>query len=466
MREISIIGAGHSGTLLAVGLAKAGHKVSLYSDKDAEGIRDTTSPTGTAAIFADSLAVERRLGARDYQSETNPIDGIHVFFSPRIGQEFINFGTTLGSDTAGAAVDVRLRSYDRMVQLEELGAEVTIGTVDMDGLERIAAGSELTVVATGKGGLSGLFPRDPQRSVFTAPQRKLAMILVRGIPTDGSAFSNRIPGHTPVCFNLFGNAGEIFWVPFLHKDGEKVWCLVFEARPGGPFDRWDGVNDLAGAFATATSLVKEFTPWDWPAMQYMEPLANDPFSWLKGAFAPSVRAGSGLTPGGHAVMSLGDTTVSYDPICGQGAGSGVRQAGHIYDAIMASGDGPLDRAWMEETQEAFYRSHIDPTYRFTNTFLEPPAAAVRILTAAYADQRVAGQLLKTFNRPPEAFPMLADAAAGSDWIRRCTGQSGGSVVAKGKLKVLAAMARNAVKGQNFNRAQAVEPARDLADSTS
>lgn len=462
MHEVSIIGAGHSGTLLAVGLTKAGYKVRLYSDKDAEGIRDNTSPTGTAAIFADSLAVERRLGVKDYGFEANSIDGIHVFFSPKIGQELIDFGSPLGTETAGAAVDVRLRSYDRMVQLESLGAELHIGPVDIEGLDRIAARSDLTVVATGKGGLSGLFPRDPVRSVFTSPQRKLTMILVRGIPTDGSAFSNRIPGHTPVCFNLFGDAGEIFWVPFLHKSGERVWCLVFEARPGGPFDRWDEVKDLAGAFATAKSLVKKYAPWDWAAMQHMEPMGEDSFSWLKGAFPPSIRAGSGATPGGHAVMSLGDSTVSYDPICGQGAGSGVRQAGHIYDSVLARQGAQLNRGWMEETQEAFYRSHIDPTYRFTNTFLEPPAATVRILTAAFADQKVASQLLKSFNRPADAFPMLTDSTSGNDWIRQLTGKSGGSIVGRGKLKAIAAMARSTFTGQNFPRALASDPIQDRA----
>ncbi|MDJ0349593.1 styrene monooxygenase/indole monooxygenase family protein [Cryobacterium sp. PH29-G1] len=457
MKQISIIGAGHAGTLLAVGLVNAGYDVQLFSDKDAEGIRDQTSPTGTAAIFADSVATELRLGAADYSGQGAPMDAIHLFFSPKVGQELIGFGSAL-EEATGLATDVRLKSYDRMKQLESFGSEVHVETVSMDRLDEIADESALTVVATGKGGFSSLFPRDEKRSVYNAPQRKLAMVLVRGIASDGSAFSNRLPGMTPVCFNLFGGAGEIFWVPFLHKSGEMVWSLVFEARAGGPFDRWDDVTNIHEAFATAQSLIKEFVPWDWPSMKDMEPLLDDPFSWLKGSFAPSVRTGSGVTPGGHVVMSLGDTSVSYDPICGQGAGSGIRQGGQYFDAILARSGRPLDREWIDGVFEKFYSSHVEGTYRFTNTFLEPlTSTGVRVMTAAFADPRLRGPLLKSFNRPSTAFPWLSERKDTDAWIKTHTGRSASSVVARGNAKALGAMIKNTLTGANFPRAEATVP---------
>lgn len=42
--------------------------------------------------------------------------------------------------------------------------------VDEDALDRLAAAHDLTLVATGKGGLSSLFARNDSRSVFDAAQ--------------------------------------------------------------------------------------------------------------------------------------------------------------------------------------------------------------------------------------------------------------------------------------------------------
>lgn len=450
MRTVSIIGAGHAGTLLAVGLQRAGYQVNLYSDKTAEEILDQTSPTGTAAIFANSVATERRLGAADY-ADAPAMDGVHVFFSPAIGTELVAFGAPL-EEATGHAVDVRLKSYDRMRWLEGLGGKLVIESVTAERLDDIASGSDLTVVATGKFGLSGLFPRDPARSVYDRPQRHLAMILVRGIPTDGSAFPNRLPGLNPVCFNLFGDAGEIFWVPFLHKSGEHVWCLVFEARPGSPFDRWADVDSPAKAFDTARGLAQEFAPWDWPALQNMEPIDEDPFCWLKGAFPPGVRTGSGLTPGGRVVMSLGDSSVGYDPIAGQGAGSGIHQVGHYFDRILERGDQPFDREWIDATFEGIYAQHIEGTFRFTNTLLDGlDETGARVVTACFADQRLAAQFAKTFNRPPSAFPWIKEPAEADAWIRRHTGREPAEVVQAGNELIGAGQQKQQQTGAHFAR---------------
>lgn len=453
MRTISIVGAGQAGTLLAVGLQNSGYDVRLYSDKSALEIRDETSPTGTAAIFADAVDVERRLGCDTYEDRFAPMNGIHLFFGPKVGQELVHFGAPL-EEASGAAVDVRLKSYDRMQQLERLGGKISVEAVDVNRLDQIADDSDLTLVSTGKGGLASLFPRDPERSVYDAPQRNLAMILVRGIATDGSAYPNRLPGLTPVCFNLFGDAGEIFWVPFLHKSGEQVWCLVFEARPGGPFDRWADVTTLEEAFETASGLVREFTPWDWGTMREMEPLTQDRYSWLKGRVPPSVRAAVGRTPNGHPVMALGDTSVSYDPIAGQGAGSGVRQAGQYHDAIVARGEEAFDEKWIRKTFERFYDTHAEGTYRFTNTLLEPlDKTGVRVMTACFADQRLASQLVKAFNRPPTAVPWFAERAASDGWIREHTSRSPGAVVRSGTLRIIKGQLKQKISGSHFPRAE-------------
>ncbi|MFZ2173500.1 MAG: styrene monooxygenase/indole monooxygenase family protein [Rhodococcus sp. (in: high G+C Gram-positive bacteria)] len=454
MKPISIIGAGQAGTLLSMALQANGHQVNLYTDKTAEEILHNTSPTGTAALFHESVATERRLGCPGYDDKGVPMDALHLCFSPKVGQELVHFGSDLGA-SAGGAVDVRLKSYDRMVRLTELGGNVVVKSVEPTDLDDIAENSALTIVSTGKYGLSSLFQRNAERSVYDKPQRNLAMVLVRGIATDGSAFSNRVPGSTAVNFNLFGDAGEIFWVPFLHKSGENVWCLVFEAKPGGPLDVWADVTTASEAFATASRLAREFTPWDWPSMQQMEPLLDDPHSWLKGRVTPSVRAGLGTTPGGKPMMSLGDTSVAYDPIAGQGAGSGIRQAGHYFDAIVRHGSGDFDAQWIDTTFEDFYASHIAGTYRFTNLLLEPlDKTAVRIMTSCFADQKCATRFAQTFDAPPTAFPWIADRDAADGWIAENSGRAPGRVVASGLGKIAAGQLRNKLRGSHFPRAEA------------
>ena len=452
MRRISVIGAGQAGTLLSMALQANGFQVDLYTDKTAEEILHETSPTGTAALFHRSVATELRLGCPGYDDKGVPMDALHVCFSPKIGQELVHFGSALG-DAAGGAVDVRRKSYDRMVRLAELGGNIVVTSVQPDDLDDIAAGSDLTVVSTGKYGLSSLFARDARRSVYDTPQRNLAMVLVRGIPTDGTAFPNRVEGSTGVCFNLFGDAGEIFWVPFLHKSGENVWCLVFEAKPGGPFDCWADVTTVEQAFATASRLARDYAPWDWPSMRNMEPMLDDPHSWLKGRVTPSVRSGLGTTPGGRPMMSLGDTSVAYDPVAGQGAGSGIRQAGHYFDALLARGDGPFGADWITRTFEGVYEEHIAGTYRFTNLLLEPLGKTPqRVLTACFADQRLATRFAQVFDAPPTAFPWLTERAAADRWIGEHTDRRPGAVVAAGTAKILAGQVRNTLRGSHFPRA--------------
>ncbi|MDQ1502227.1 MAG: hypothetical protein QOI86_5567, partial [Actinomycetota bacterium] len=387
MRRVAIVGAGQAGSLLAVGLRRQGYDVTLYSDRPALGMRDDVPPTGTAAIFAEAIEVERRLGVETYEDRFVPTDAVHLFFCPKIGTELVHFGAPL-EEASAAAVDVRLKSYDRMVLLEQLGGKLVVQTVSLDDLDAIAADHDLTFVSTGKGGLADLFPRDGVRSVYDRPQRNLAMLVVRGIPTDGTAFPHRVPGHTPVCFNLFGGAGEMFWVPYLHKTEGRCWNIVFEPREGSPFDRFGETRSLEERFEMARRTVKEFTPWDWDTMKDMEPVPGDPFASVVGRVTPTVRAPAGTTRSGHLVMSLGDTSVAYDPVGGQGAGSGTRQAGYYCDAIVERADRAFDRQWIERTFEGFWSWHASGAYRFNNVLLEPlDATGIKVMKACFASPK-------------------------------------------------------------------------------
>jgi 2-polyprenyl-6-methoxyphenol hydroxylase-like FAD-dependent oxidoreductase len=450
MRRVAIVGAGQAGTLAAVGLATRGYEVTLYSDRSAAEILERTKPTGTAYIFGDSVEVERRMGVDTYDHALDG-DGIHLYFCPKVGTELIEMGATLDGAT-GRAVDVRLKSHDRMRQLEELGASVAVESVTPERLDEIAGANDLTLVSTGKADLASLFERDAERSVYDAPQRFLGMVVVKGIATDGTAFPNRLPGHTPVGFNFFGDVGEFFWVPFHAAGAGDCWNLVLEARPGKALDRYRDVSSAQEMVDAVKAIVRDFAPWDWQTMKAIEIASPSEAENLRlvAQFPPTVRRPVARTASGRPVMALGDTSFAFDPVGGQGAGCGVRQAGFTVDAIVERGDDPFDEAWMEETFEAFYDHHGGWAYRFNNVLLEPVDKTGRtVLMSAFADQNVADAFFRRFNRPRDYFPWLQEYPAAIDWLTETAGTSGKKVARRGLLKVARGQLRQKLRGRHF-----------------
>jgi hypothetical protein len=449
MTSVGIIGAGQAGTLAAVGLMNAGYDVTLYSDRTAESILNDTAPTGTAFIFGDTVAVERKHGVETFEDVAQPADGIHLYFNPKVGQELVQIKGELG-EHAGYAVDVRLKSATRMTQLEAGGARLVIEKVTPERLDEIAAEHDLTIVATGKGDLAGLFERDPGRSVYDAPQRYLGMVIVKNIATDGSAFPNRLPGFTPVCFNFYGDIGEFFWVPFYHKTQGRCWNLVIEARTDTPLDTYRKVSSGDEMMERVREIVRTYAPWDWETMKDMDLVDDDTHPWLRGAFPPTVRRPVAHTESGHAIWGLGDSSFAFDPIGGQGAGCGARQAGYYTDAIIERGDGPFDETFMEETYRGFYEWHGGPSYNFTNLLLEPLDSTGRfVLTSAFGDPRVSQRFFQGFNRPWELYPMLAQKDLAREWVGAAAGGSWRTANAKGTFNIIVGQLRQKTRGRHF-----------------
>src|SRR6185436_10509435 len=132
-------------------------------------------------------------------------------------------------------VDLRLQSHRWMNDLVIAGGRIVIENVDPDRLDDIAAQHDLVLVAAGRGALAELFPRNAERSVYSTPQRKLAMAIVTGLSqtVDDAPF-------LPVKFNLLAQHGEVFFLPYHHRDHGATWCIAWEAKAGGRMDRFEG----------------------------------------------------------------------------------------------------------------------------------------------------------------------------------------------------------------------------------
>lgn len=116
----------------------------------------------------------------------------------------------------------------------------------------------LTLIAAGKAELARLFERDSTRSVYEAPKRHLAMVIAPGrMSVDGCPF-------LPVKFEFLGTDGEIFFVPYFHRDHVPSWSIVIEAQRGSRIDRFGDAKSGDEVLATAKQLVRELFPWSVP----------------------------------------------------------------------------------------------------------------------------------------------------------------------------------------------------------
>ncbi|HET7435242.1 MAG TPA: styrene monooxygenase/indole monooxygenase family protein [Thermoanaerobaculia bacterium] len=456
MRTVAIVGSGLAGLVAAHALRREGYAVTLYSDRTAEQWLHESRPTGTAARFELALSVERDLGLNHWDDVAPRGEGVFLTFCPTPHNQLVHLrGRT---PTPFQAVDLRLQCHRWMNDFDGL---LEIEQVTPARLETIAARHDLTLVAAGRADLCQLFARDDARSVYTKPQRHLAMVITHGA-------SMRVGGcpFTPVKFNFLGTDGEIFFVPYHHKDHGPSWNILFEAKPGSRMDRFQFAKSGEEVLSLAKEVVGDLFPWD---AAWMEPMQlADANGWLVGRFTPTVRHPVATLPSGAAVMALGDTAISYDPIAAQGANSGVKQARHLVNAIVARGDAPFDARWMRETFDAFYDEHARAACAFSNLLLEPiTAPAKEILIAQYgsdgrsetAQQQIADAFFANFNDPRELTPAFTDMKLARTFIERTTGRSWLRSGVRGRAGIAAGQLRQLMQraSQRRDRATAAAP---------
>jgi hypothetical protein len=264
------------------------------------------------------------------------------------------------------------------------------------------------------------------RSIYDKPQRHLAMVIVTGAPMK----VGDVP-FLPVKFNFTAPVGEAFWVPYYHKTLGTTWNLVFEARPGGPMDRFGEAKNGHEAVRIAKDIIRQFFPWDWEWAKHME--LADEHGWLVGRFPPTVRQPVGTLPSGRIVTPVGDTSMVFDPTGGQGANNGSRMARNLVQAIIERGERPFTAAWMTTTFEQFYEEYGAITYDFNHMLLEPITAAGKELLMAQVgsngrmvntsgQQAIANAFCDNFIDPHTLTPAFQDIKKARAFIQQKTGR--------------------------------------------
>jgi hypothetical protein len=234
-------------------------------------------------------------------------------------------------------------------------------------------------------------------------------------------------------------------------DGKPLWNLVFEARPGTPYDRFGRARSGEEVLAVAKQVVREMMPWD--AAWLANATLADPNSWLVGAITPTVRDPVRSGASGRPIVPLGDAYMAFDPLGAQGANIGNRLASTLVEALVARGDAPLDASWIRSTYDAFYDRWGGPAMRWTHLLLEPmgPAARYMLLAQQGADgsspggapkQKLADAFAQNFDDPLVLCDKLTDFAKTRRWVSEVLGAGADLQAASGLLRVGARQLRN------------------------
>jgi len=397
MRRIGIVGAGHAGLQLGLGLLQAGHEVILLSNQRPEQIRDARV-TSSQCMFATAIAHERASGIDFWAGECPPIEEVQLAIVAPDNTRALQWSARL--DGAAMSVDQRVKMPRWLSEFERRGGEVRFQSADITMLEALSRECELVVVAAGKGEIAGLFERDAARSPFTKPMRALALAYVQGLEPRARCAA--------VCFNIIPGVGEYFVFPALTTSG-PCEIMVFEGIVGGPVDCWSDVRSPEQHLEVGCGVLKQFVPWEHERTRQVS--LTDASAVLAGRFAPVVRKPLARLPSGRTLLGMADVVCLNDPITGQGSNNASKCATVYLQEILANDGRPFDPQWMTATFEKYWENARYVTEWTNSMLLPPPPHVMGLLAAAAAKPSVARWFANAFDDPRRFYPPFADPAA-------------------------------------------------------
>jgi 2-polyprenyl-6-methoxyphenol hydroxylase-like FAD-dependent oxidoreductase len=396
--DIGIVGAGISGLQLALRLQQAGVTSTVYAERGPDELA-AGPPPNLAVRFEHTRARERALGVAPWDSPEHGMAG--ATFSAH-GEPKLGFWGRLREP--GSAVDFRVYLPHLMAEYENRGGTVEIRPPDTETVVTLANRHDLMVVASGRRSVTALFPRDPDRSPYTEPQRVITAGLFHGIGRDPRGGLH---------FRLIPEVGEIFSIRMLTTEG-PVAGVNIEAIPGGPLAHLAElpVDELNRAVLAAFT---EYVPGLRERVDERDFGLARPNDLLRGAITPTVRTGWAALPGGRYAVAVGDAWVLNDPASGQGANLASHSAFVLAEEIIAGG--PYDEAFCRKAERLMWE-FARPVTEWTNAFLQPPPPhAVEILAAASEDERVADGFIENFNDPVTQWNALGTPEGAAAWLR-------------------------------------------------
>jgi hypothetical protein len=389
-----IVGAGQSGLQLGIGLLDDGHDVTVISNRTPDDLR-TGRLTSGQCMFGKALATERVLGVDLWEQECPQAEGMAITVAnPAGGRLLIDWAARL--DVAAMSVDQRVKMPAWMDLFEQRGGHLKIARAGIADLERYCDTQDLVILAAGRGEMSNLFRRVPERSPFEEPQKLVAIVAVTGVASR--------PEWDAVCFNMVPGVGENIVVPTLTPSGPGH-LIALQMVPEGPWNCFEEADSVEKHLAVTKRLQKEFVPRMYERCRDAEPM--DATGFLFGGVTPIVREPVGQLPSGQCVLGIGDALVVNDPLTAPGANSAAKAADAYLSAIREHGDAPYDREFMEQTWNAFWNSTMRFVCEWNNMLLQGmPDHILRVLLAANEVPAIRERFVNGFADPAEYFDWL------------------------------------------------------------
>ncbi|WP_017590935.1 styrene monooxygenase/indole monooxygenase family protein [Nocardiopsis potens] len=408
MRKILIVGAGHSGLQLAHGLLNNGYDVTVITGQTSIEIR-TNRPAITQLTMPTALELERELHLDFWSAQAPRIEKFKIGLFPPGASPTI-MASSFENGGYGIAIDRRVKIADWLEYFEDCGGKVVIHGVTVSDLDYFSRMFDLIVIAVGHGELGALFDHDTSR-FSAARKRALAQANIFDVAVDpGEKDSVGWAGTSP-------ELGCFFLVPFLTREG-PCHALFMSDRPGGSMGAWPARPRPDDQFAWMQELLRKYAPPYYERVKDAELV--DGRSTIAGMLQPQVRNPVGVLPSGGLVLGISDVVISMDPYVLQGWNHSARCAKSYLESILAHGDKPFDRDFLERTFEEFWEyGHTAQHWsEWVSTMWEQrlPDWVQEIFGLMAEVPGVGDRLLKGWNYPPDFFTWLYDEQGGKKWL--------------------------------------------------
>jgi flavin-dependent dehydrogenase len=415
MPDVAVVGAGVGGLHLGLLLQQRQVPVTLYAERPADEVRNGARLMNTAGHWVPTRERERELGINHWDNLYPRVAKLNVTVA---GEMPLTFSADLG--VGPIAVDYRVSMARLLEDFIERGGNVVYGAVARESLQEMSEKHDLVVVSSGRGTMAELFPRIPERSPYTRPQRVLQISACRGVKIGAET------GTTSINYEFSPGVGELLLFPYLTGDG--LFCIVYiSAAADGPLPALLNAN-LAGhgdrdeLNSVFRNVISGYFPWSEEHIDWDEFTAVGPRYDIAGAITPTVRRPYAQLENGRWVLALGDVHTVNDPLLGQGSNSASACAFIVGDAIIQD-PFDFDEVWCERVAGRMWE-RASAAVGFTNTLLAVPPApqVVELLATAANSEEMAETVGSFFGDPTLARNVLATPARTRNAIRLVAGQ--------------------------------------------